>query len=173
MLSEVHSFLTWDFFRILKQEVLGRNNRLFSFHSKTFLCMRRQVNKIMLWTYIFHRYIFQRRSQWPRGLRHEPSTPARTLGSWVRIPLKAWMSVCFYSVFMLFCVQVAALRRAYPPSKESYRLCIGLRNWKSGQGPKGCRAIDREILKWIQFKSTSVFSTVIRYSVLVYIKGNL
>jgi hypothetical protein len=29
-----------------------------------------------------------------RGLRHEPSSPARTLGSWVRIPLKAWMSVC-------------------------------------------------------------------------------
>jgi hypothetical protein len=26
-------------------------------------------------------------SQWPRGLRHEPSSPARTLGSCVRIPL--------------------------------------------------------------------------------------
>jgi hypothetical protein len=59
----------------------------------------------------------------PRGLRHELSSPAQTLGSWVRIPLKAWMSVCVYSVFMLSCVQVAALRRAYPPSKESYRLC--------------------------------------------------
>jgi hypothetical protein len=44
------------------------------------------------------------RSQWLRSLRHEPSSPARTLGSWVRIPLKAWISVCFYSVFMLFCV---------------------------------------------------------------------
>jgi hypothetical protein len=44
----------------------------------------------------------------------------------------------------LFCVQVEALRRADPPSKESYRLCIGLRNWKSGQVPtKGRRAIDR------------------------------
>jgi hypothetical protein len=39
-----------------------------------------------------------RRSQWPRGLRHEPSPPTRTLGSWVRIPLEAWMSVCIYSV---------------------------------------------------------------------------
>jgi hypothetical protein len=29
----------------------------------------------------------------PRGLRHEPSSPALTLGSWARIPLKAWMSV--------------------------------------------------------------------------------
>jgi hypothetical protein len=41
------------------------------------------------------------RSQWPRGLRHELSSPARTMGSWVRIPPKAWMSVCVYSVFVL------------------------------------------------------------------------
>jgi hypothetical protein len=33
------------------------------------------------------------RLQWPRGLRHELSSPDRTLGSWVRIPLKAWMFV--------------------------------------------------------------------------------
>jgi hypothetical protein len=31
--------------------------------------------------------------------------------------------VCVYSVFVLFCVYVAAFRRADPPSKESYRLC--------------------------------------------------
>jgi hypothetical protein len=30
----------------------------------------------------------------PRGLRHELSSPARPLGSWVRIPLKTWLSVC-------------------------------------------------------------------------------
>jgi hypothetical protein len=30
--------------------------------------------------------------------------------------------VCLYSVFMLSCVQVAALRRADLPSKKSYRL---------------------------------------------------
>jgi hypothetical protein len=41
------------------------------------------------------------RSQWPRGLRHEMSTPAWTLGLWVRIPLKEWMSVRVYSVFVL------------------------------------------------------------------------
>jgi hypothetical protein len=34
------------------------------------------------------------RSQWPLGLRHELSSPARTLGSWVRIPLETWMSIC-------------------------------------------------------------------------------
>jgi hypothetical protein len=27
-------------------------------------------------------------------LRHEQSSPARTLGSWVGIPLEAWISVC-------------------------------------------------------------------------------
>jgi hypothetical protein len=44
------------------------------------------------------------RSRWSRGLRHEPSSPAQTLGSWVPIPLNAWMSVSVYSVFVLFCV---------------------------------------------------------------------
>jgi hypothetical protein len=44
------------------------------------------------------------RSQWPRGLRHEMSSSARTLGSWVWIPLEACMFVCVYPVFMLSCV---------------------------------------------------------------------
>jgi hypothetical protein len=34
------------------------------------------------------------RSQWPRGLRHELSSPLPTLRSWVRIPLEAWTLVC-------------------------------------------------------------------------------
>jgi hypothetical protein len=38
------------------------------------------------------------RSQWRRGLRHEMSSRARTLGSWIRIPLKARIFVCVYSV---------------------------------------------------------------------------
>jgi hypothetical protein len=44
------------------------------------------------------------RPQWPRGLQHELFSPARTQGSWVRIPLETWMSVCIYSVFALSCV---------------------------------------------------------------------
>jgi hypothetical protein len=48
--------------------------------------------------------IMVRRSQRPCGLRHELSSLAQTLGSCVRIPLEAWMSVCVYSVFVLFCV---------------------------------------------------------------------
>jgi hypothetical protein len=38
---------------------------------------------------------------WPRGLKHELPSLARTLGLWVRIPLEARMSVCVYSVFVL------------------------------------------------------------------------
>jgi hypothetical protein len=34
----------------------------------------------------------------PHGLKHEPYSPAQTLGSWVRIPLKAFMYVNIYSV---------------------------------------------------------------------------
>jgi hypothetical protein len=41
------------------------------------------------------------RSQRPRGLRHEMSSSAWTLGSWVRIPLEAWMFACVYSVSVL------------------------------------------------------------------------
>ena len=37
-------------------------------------------------------------------LKHEPSSLARTLESWVRIPLKARMSVCVYSVCVVLCV---------------------------------------------------------------------
>jgi hypothetical protein len=47
----------------------------------------------------------QRRSQWRGGLRHELSSFSHTLGTWVRIPLKTWILVCVYSVFVL----VAAL----------------------------------------------------------------
>jgi hypothetical protein len=39
------------------------------------------------------------RSQWPRGLRHGPSSAAQTQGSWVRIQIEAWLSVCV-SVFV-------------------------------------------------------------------------
>jgi hypothetical protein len=36
--------------------------------------------------------------RWPRGLKHEMSSPARTLRSWILILLEVWMSVCVYSV---------------------------------------------------------------------------
>jgi hypothetical protein len=33
---------------------------------------------------------------------YELSSLARTLGSWVRIPLETWMSVYVYSVFVMY-----------------------------------------------------------------------
>jgi hypothetical protein len=81
------------------------------------------------------------RSQWPRGLKHELSSLARTLGSWVWIPLKGWI---FYA--RLFCVCFVlcvgrGLATDWSPVQTVYRLCIGLNNWKSGQDPtKGCKS---------------------------------
>jgi hypothetical protein len=43
------------------------------------------------------------RSQWPLGLRHELSSPAQTLGSWVPIPREAWMSVRVYYICAVLC----------------------------------------------------------------------
>jgi hypothetical protein len=47
-----------------------------------------------------------------RGVRHELSSLARILGSWVQIPLNAWMSV-----FILCLCQVAALRTGGSPAQ--------------------------------------------------------
>jgi hypothetical protein len=45
------------------------------------------------------------RSQWPRGLRRELSSLARMLRSWIRVPLKAWMSVlCAFLLCLCVCV---------------------------------------------------------------------
>jgi hypothetical protein len=41
------------------------------------------------------------RSQWPRGLRHELSSPASTLRSWVRIPVRHGC-LCVLCAFFLF-----------------------------------------------------------------------
>jgi hypothetical protein len=48
-------------------------------------------------------------------------------------PIPGLVVVRVYSVFVLFCIQIEALRRADPQSKESYRLCIGLRIWKAAK----------------------------------------
>jgi hypothetical protein len=51
-------------------------------------------------------YIYSQ-SQLPRGLKHERSSLARTLGSWVRIPLRAWMfGMCMrlFYVCVVLCV---------------------------------------------------------------------
>jgi hypothetical protein len=96
----------------------------FSFRRERSFCNCKNTNKI----FVENIPLILRRSQWPRGLRNELSSPAQTLGSWVRIPLEAWMFVCVHSVFVLSCKQVVALRRADSPPKEFYRLCKRSRN---------------------------------------------
>jgi hypothetical protein len=62
-------------------------------------------------------YVLRRRPKLPRGLL--------SLERWDR-----WLEsrsrhgcLCAFILFVLFCVLVAALRRAQSPSNESYRLC--------------------------------------------------
>jgi hypothetical protein len=60
-----------------------------------------------------------------RGVWHELSSLARTLGLWVRIPLEVWMSVCVYSVFMLS----SGLTTGWSLVQGVLRNVLGLRNW--------------------------------------------
>jgi hypothetical protein len=108
---------------------------------RIYVLLRKPVNGLR--TFVCLMGLHVGRAQCPRGLKHGPSSPAQTQASWVRILLEAWMSVCVYSMLVLSHAG-RALRMADPPSKESCRLCIGLRNWKSGRSPsKGCRAIEK------------------------------
>jgi hypothetical protein len=95
-------------------------------------------------TLIFGIFLFCR-SQWPRGLRHEPSSPARRLGIMCSNPTRQMdVFVRLFCVCVVLCVG-SGLAMSWSPSNESYRLCLGFRNSKSGEGPtKGCRAIERE-----------------------------
>jgi hypothetical protein len=75
--------------------------------------------------------------------KHEPSSPARTLGSWVRIPLEAWMSVCVYCVFALSCVG-SGFATDWSPVQGVLLTVYRIKKVKSGLGPKGYRSIERE-----------------------------
>jgi hypothetical protein len=93
------------------------------------------------------------RSQWPRGLRHELSSLARTLGSWVWIPLKALVSVCAF--ILCLCCPVCGWRPCdgLNPRPRSPTVCVErLRNWRRGKGPtNGCSVID----EWLNYKRGS------------------
>lgn len=62
-------------------------------------------------------------SQWLCSLRYKISLSAQTLESWVWIPFKTWMYVCFFFVFVLSCV-VVFLQWPDPLSKESCQLSV-------------------------------------------------
>jgi hypothetical protein len=93
----------------------------------------------------------------------------------------SWMSVCVYFVSVLFCMQEAASWRADSPSKKSYRLCIGWRNWKKAVKiqQKVCRAIDilpRYIKLWGRreaFCLWKIFSCSLIFTELMAIASGL
>jgi hypothetical protein len=62
--------------------------------------------------------------------------------------------LCVFILCLCCHVYIAALRRADPPSKESYPLCTGLINWKNSRGLKGCRAIERKKSKYLKEEIT-------------------
>jgi hypothetical protein len=83
------------------------------------------------------------RSQWPRVLRHELSSLARTLGSCVRIPLKACMSVlrALFRVCVVLCVD-RGLATGWSLVQGILPTVYRIKILKRSQGPtNGCRAI--------------------------------
>jgi hypothetical protein len=82
------------------------------------------------------------RSHWPRGLIYELSSPARTLESWIRISLEAWMSVCVYSVCVVLYIGRGPVT-GWSPVQGVQPTVYRVKKLKSCQGPtKDCRAID-------------------------------
>ena len=60
-------------------------------------------------------------SRWPYSLKRRYEA-ARLLGSRVRIPLRAWMFVCF--VFVVCCAGSGVCDGLVTRSEESYRVCV-------------------------------------------------
>jgi hypothetical protein len=90
---------------------------------------------------------------------NEMSSPSKTLGWWVWIPLNAWVCMCVYFVFVLFCVQVAALRRADPPCKEFYWLWKRLRIWRETTKVQK-RAVQPQMNEWMNEWMNTMLDTV-------------
>jgi hypothetical protein len=104
------------------------------------LCMCKPIIrhdlKVWLTTCVLQEYasliVITGRSQWPRGLRHELSSLDRTLGSWVSVPLTAWM---FRVCMRLFCVYVvlclgSGLATGWSLVQGVLLTMYRLRNWK-------------------------------------------
>jgi hypothetical protein len=73
----------------------------------------------------------------------KPSSLARTLESWVRIPLKTWMSACLYSVCVVLCVG-SGLATGWSPVQGVLLTVYGIKKLKKRpRSTKGSRATDR------------------------------
>jgi hypothetical protein len=77
------------------------------------------------------------------------SSLARTLGSWVLILHKAWMfgmCMCLFCVCVVLCLG-RGLATSWPLAQGVLPFVKWSWNWKiRGQGPRGCRASEKEIL---------------------------
>jgi hypothetical protein len=97
--KKIWSWVSWDLEPRMTVLVRANNN----LHDRSVINFPELINcrytidrKFKFTQQPFYYLIFKQcggLSWWPRGLGHELSSLARTLGSWVRIPLKAWMSV--------------------------------------------------------------------------------
>jgi hypothetical protein len=111
------------------------------------------------------------RSHWPRSLSHEVSSPARTLRSWVRIPLKAWMCLhllCAYVVLSGWRSCDGLIRHPRSPSD-----CLKIKKQKWNKAFHGCpmlksgsnnKEIEIEIspLEWVTWVLCPWMSRVIQ-----------
>jgi hypothetical protein len=89
------------------------------------------------------------RSQWPRGLRRG-SAAARLLGLWVRIPQRAWMSVCCECCVLL---GRGLCNGLVTRPEESYRVwCVWVWSWSlvkwGGLGPLGAvESLEKKVIQ--------------------------
>jgi hypothetical protein len=79
----------------------------------------------------------------------QPITMAARSKAWTVFARTRGMDVCVYSVCVVLCVG-SGLAKGWSSSKETYRLWICLRNWKSDKDPKGCRAIEKKSQNFMQ-----------------------
>jgi hypothetical protein len=96
---------------------------------RTFTCF--WLNLITIYSslrtaWIMGPVVLEFRSQWPRGLKHELWN-FRTLGSWVRTPIKTWIFVYVYSMFVLSCVG-SGLATGLSPIRGVLPTVLGLRS---------------------------------------------
>jgi hypothetical protein len=97
------------------------------------------------------------------------SSLPRTLGSWDRIPLKAWMSMCIYSVFVLSCIS-SDLATGWSPVQGVLSTPLGSRNWsetkhftdalcsKMGARGRRVREIDKMYVITLRMGATAGFA---------------
>jgi hypothetical protein len=115
-----------------------------------------------------------RRSQWPRGVRRG-SAAARLLGSWVRIPPGAWMSVSC-TVFVLSGKGLCG--GLIPRPEESYRVCcafecdqVKIKTLYTCCEQVGRRGKDYERSINTSLKTTVTLTFLVTFSMTAYFKG--